>query len=70
MLLGDSCCCRYELPDEELKGRLELKIFDNVGKGVSGARPAALPPLSSSHVSCRLLVSHSINAISRVPSGY
>jgi hypothetical protein len=28
--------CRYELPDEELKGRLELKIFDNVGKGVSG----------------------------------
>lgn len=38
-----SCCnsalcytCRYELPDEGLKGRLELKIFDNVGKGVSG----------------------------------
>eukprot|EP00882_Tetradesmus_deserticola_P002404 GHRQ01002563.1.p1 GENE.GHRQ01002563.1~~GHRQ01002563.1.p1 ORF type:complete len:440 (+),score=207.27 GHRQ01002563.1:231-1550(+) len=26
---------RYELPDEDLKGRLELKIFDNVGKGVA-----------------------------------
>jgi hypothetical protein len=27
--------CRYELPDEDLKGRLELKFFENVGKGVS-----------------------------------
>jgi hypothetical protein len=31
---------RYELPDEELKGRLELKIFDNIGKGVSTATRA------------------------------
>jgi hypothetical protein len=31
------CVCvwfRYELPDEDLKGRLELKFFDNIGKGV------------------------------------
>lgn len=27
-------CSHYELPDEHLKGRLELKFFDNVGKGV------------------------------------
>lgn len=28
-------CSRYELPDEALKGRLELKFFDNIGKGVA-----------------------------------
>lgn len=28
-------CSKYELPEEDLKGRLELKYFDNVGKGVS-----------------------------------
>ena len=28
-------CSRYELPEDDLKGRLELKFFDNVGKGVS-----------------------------------
>ncbi len=28
-------CSRYELPDEDLKGRLEIKFFDNVGKGVA-----------------------------------
>lgn len=26
---------KYELPDEALKGRVDLKFFDNVGKGVS-----------------------------------
>lgn len=39
--LGQLCqgqrgpCSRYELPDEDLKGRLELKFFENVGKGVA-----------------------------------
>jgi hypothetical protein len=28
-------CTSYELPDENLKGRLEFKFFDNVGKGVA-----------------------------------
>lgn len=29
-------CSRYELAEDSLKGRLELKFFDNIGKGVSG----------------------------------
>eukprot|EP00879_Flechtneria_rotunda_P015655 GHRR01016377.1.p1 GENE.GHRR01016377.1~~GHRR01016377.1.p1 ORF type:complete len:309 (+),score=85.20 GHRR01016377.1:574-1500(+) len=28
-------CSRYELPEEGLKGRLELTFFENVGKGVA-----------------------------------
>lgn len=28
---------KYELPDEGLKGKVELKFFENVGKGVSWA---------------------------------
>jgi acetylornithine deacetylase len=26
---------KYELPEENMKGRVELKFFDNVGKGVA-----------------------------------
>jgi hypothetical protein len=26
---------KYELPEEGLRGRLELKVFDNIGKGVA-----------------------------------
>lgn len=26
---------KYELPEEGLKGRLDLKFFDNIGKGVA-----------------------------------
>lgn len=33
-------CSKYELPEEELQGRLELKFFENVGKGVSGVMRA------------------------------
>lgn len=36
-------CSKYELPDEDFKGRLELKYFDNVGKGVSGPFFRAMP---------------------------
>jgi hypothetical protein len=28
-------CSRYELPDEGFKGRLELKFFDGISKGVA-----------------------------------
>jgi acetylornithine deacetylase len=31
-------CSKYELPEEQLKGRLELKFFDNIGKGVRAGR--------------------------------
>jgi hypothetical protein len=28
-------CSRYELAEDNLRGKLELKFFDNIGKGVS-----------------------------------
>ncbi len=60
---------RYELPEEELKGRLELKFFDNVGKGVAcnldskGGRPVQvsdiqrqdLLPQHGAHADCMCL---------------
>jgi hypothetical protein len=48
-------CSRYELPDEDFKGRLELKFFDGISKGVAcnlDSPGGAMGWLAGWHCSC------------------